>query len=77
MRRLLCFLEQETVVAVRRLDHVALDRLAQRQESAFDLSRSHGRVEPVRAERDQQHPGRDALERPGQRPTAVLAGEVG
>jgi hypothetical protein len=26
--RLLCFLQQETVVAVRRFDHVALDRLA-------------------------------------------------
>src|SRR5580700_7591723 len=52
-RRLPGFLEQEAVVAVRRLDHLELDRLAERAQRAGDLLGRRRRVQPVRAERDQ------------------------
>ena len=74
--RLPRLLEQEAVVAVRRLDHVELDRLAERAQRVVDLLRRRRRVQPVGAERDQQRPRRDALERPRERPAAVLPGEV-
>ena len=71
-----CFLEQEAVVTVRRVDHVQLDRLAESAQRVVDLPRCRRRVEPVGAERDQQRARRDAFERPGERTTAVLPGEV-
>src|SRR6202050_1514674 len=74
-RRLPGFLEQEAVVAVRRLDHLELDRLAERAQRGGDLIRRRRRVQPVGAERDQQRPRRNALERPGER-SAVLPREI-
>src|SRR5262249_61825444 len=41
------FLEQEAVVAVRRLDHMELDRLAERAKGAFDLPRPRRPVHPT------------------------------
>src|SRR5262249_26875193 len=70
------FLEQEAVVAVRRLDHMELDRLAERAKGAFDLPRRRRRVQPVGAERDQQRPRRNAFERSRERSAAMLPGKV-
>ena len=64
-------------MAVRRVDDVQLDGLAERA-AARPRSRcdADGRVQPVGAERDQQRARRDALERRLERPVAVLAGQV-
>ena len=53
-RRLTRLFEQEAVVPVRRVDHVKLDRLADRAKRLLDLLRPRRRVEPVGAEGDQQ-----------------------
>ncbi len=63
-------------MAVRRLDHMELDRLAESAKRVFDLPRSGRRVQPVGAERDQQRPRRNAFERPPQRSAAVLPREI-
>ena len=62
--RLPRFFEQEAVVAVGRLDHLALGWLAERGKRVGDLLRRGGRVQPVGTERDQQRPRRNAFESP-------------
>src|SRR6185437_5520182 len=58
-RYLPCFFKQEAVMAVRCLDHLELDWLAQGAERVGDFSRCGGRVQPVGAERDQERPRGD------------------
>src|SRR5215472_3225145 len=57
-------LKQEAVVAVRRLDHMEVDRLAESAKCLFNLGRRGWWVQPIGAERDQQRPRRNAFERP-------------
>jgi len=55
-RHLPRFLKQEAVVAVRRLDHMGLDRLAESVKRVGDLPGRGRRVQPVGTERYQQRP---------------------
>src|ERR1700749_2763844 len=74
--RLARLLEQEAVVAVRRLDHVELYRLSRAAQRLLDRAGAGRRVEPVGAERDEQRPRSHRVEGPRERPVAVLPGEV-
>jgi hypothetical protein len=53
-----------------------LRRLAESNKRLLDLLRRGRRIQPVRAERDQQRPRANALERLGQRSAAVLPREI-
>src|SRR5205085_3777728 len=53
-RCLSCLLQQEAVVAVRRVDDVELDILAQRAQGSGEFLGACRRIQPVRAERNQQ-----------------------
>ena len=75
-RRLARFLQQKTVVAVRRLDHVELDVLAGRAQRRRQLLGSRRRIEPVGAERDEQRSRRHVAHRVGELAAAVLPREV-
>jgi len=55
---------------------VELDRLSELAQRRLDLLRSRGRIEPVRAEGNQQRPRFDVVERTRERAVAVLACEV-
>src|SRR5215469_1675901 len=57
------FFQQEAVVPIRRLDDVALDRLAESAKRLLDLSGRRRRVQPVRTERYQERPGQHSCER--------------
>jgi hypothetical protein len=74
--RLPRFLEQEAVVAVGRLDHMALGWLAELGQRVGDLDRRGRRVEPVGAERDQQRPRRHPGQSPRERAATVLPREI-
>src|SRR5215467_3817763 len=53
-RRLPRLFQKEAVVPVRRLDHVVLDRPAGFAQRRRKVRRTGGRVQPVRAERNEQ-----------------------
>src|SRR5262245_62046675 len=63
-------------MAVRRIDHMALDRLASSAARLLDLLRRRRRVQPVGTERDQQRARRNTLYRLRERSPAVLPREI-
>ena len=63
-------------MAVRRLDHMELGRLAESAKRILDLPRRGRRVQPVGTERDQQCARRNAFERLRERSAAVLPREI-
>ena len=63
-------------MAVRRLDHMELYRLAASAKRLGDLLRRRRRVQPVGTERDQQRPRRNAAECLRERSAAVLPRDI-
>ena len=61
-------------MAVQRIDHVELDRPAERKQGIINLLEADW-IHPVGAERDEQRPDRDGFERP-QRSATVLPGQI-
>src|SRR6516225_3994493 len=74
--RLLCLLKEEAVMAVRGLNHMKVNLLAESEQRFLDLPGRSRRVQPVGAERDQECASRDACKRALERAGAVLPGEV-
>ena len=75
-RRLPGLFEQKAVVAVRRLDDVQLDVLAERAKRAGHLLGPGRRIQPVRAERDQERPGRHPAKRVDEASLSVLSRQI-
>src|SRR5215510_4859128 len=75
-RGLACFLEQEAVMTVGRVDDVKLDVLAARPKGIRQLFGACRRIEPVRAEGNQQCSRRYGPKRVRERAPSVLAREV-
>ena len=63
-------------MAVGRFDDMQLDVLPERAKGVGKLLRPGRRIQPVRAERDQQRARRDVAERVRQRSVAVLPREI-
>src|SRR5580658_8905219 len=75
-RSLARFLQQKTVMSVRCIDDMELDRLAGRTERGRQLLGTRRRVEPVGAESDEQCSGRHVADRVRELATPVLPGEI-
>src|SRR5258705_6202942 len=75
-RSLACFLQQEAVVPIRRLNHAELDILATCAKRRCELLGAGRRIQPVGAACDQQRSGRDVPERLDKMSASMLPCEV-